>query len=178
MTEVRQQLRNQTLTDLTAESIATVGGRIFPDGTAIADLGALLQIVEAWRDVHVPTYGQPIPGTCDTAVHQFENPNTIETVYQPTTGEVAKVQMITLQNAGVGSIVVDLFITDADGESIDFVNDINISAGELVNLMASGSGYGLPQFSMDANMLIRGRVVTGTPGNCYAKVNHVLTVQG
>lgn len=174
LTEVRQQLRNQTLTDLTAESIATVGGRIFPDGTAIADLGALLQIVEAWRDVHVPTYGAPIPGTGDTAVHQFELPNTIETVYAPASGEVASVQMITVQNAGAGTIVLDLFLTDADGTNIDVLDDLNIGAGQVVNLMTSAS-IGFPQFFADESLTIRGRVVTGTPGDCYAKVNYILT---
>lgn len=174
MTEVRQQLRNQTLTDLTAESIATVGGRIFPDGTAIGDLGALLQIVEAWRDVHVPTYGAPIPGTGDTAVHQFELPNTIETVYAPAAGEVASVQMITVQNAGVGSIVLDLFLTDADGTNIDVLDNLNIGAGSVVNLMTNAS-LAFPQFYADESLQIRGRVVTGAPGDCYAKVNYILT---
>lgn len=177
MSDLRDLLKGQSISSTTPEQLSQVGGPVFLDASAIASLNDLVRILDAWRSVRVPTYGAPIPGTADTAVHQFENPNTIETVYQPSTGEVAQVQMITLQNAGAGAIVVDLFITDADGESIDFVNDININPGELVNLMAAGSGYGLPQFSMDSGMLIRGRVVTGTPGNCYAKANYILTTQ-
>jgi len=177
MTQTRDQLRNQPLSDLEASSISTVGGRIFPDTAAMGDLGALLQIVEAWRDVHAPTYGAPIPGTGDTAVHQFELPNTIETVFAASAGTVASVQMITVQNAGAGSIVLDLFLTDADGTNIDVLDDLNIAAGEVVNLMTNAS-IGFPQFFADESLQIRGRVVTGTPGDCYAKVNYILTVQG
>jgi len=177
VTEIRNQFKSQDLATLSAASINTVGGRIFPDDAAVPDLQALVAILDAWRSVHVPTYGAPIPGTGDTAVHQFELPNTIETVYAPATGEVASVQMITVQNAGVGTIVLDLFLTDADGTNIDVLDNLNIGAGLVVNLMTNAS-LAFPQFYADESLQIRGRVVTGTPGDCYAKVNYILTAQG
>lgn len=62
-TEIRQQLRNQTLDGLLTTTIGTVGGRIFPDDLAVLDLDALNQIVKSWQSTHVPTYGQVLPNT-------------------------------------------------------------------------------------------------------------------
>jgi len=176
MSDLRNLLKGQTIAGTTADNLNTVGGRVYLDGTAAAALNDLVKIVDAWRSVRVPTYGSPIPSTGDTAVHQFELPNTIETVLAPATGEVAFVQMITVQNAGVGSITLDLFLTDADGTNIDVLDDLIIGAGEVVNLMTSAS-LSFPQFYADESLQIRGRVVSGVPGDCYAKVNYILTAQ-
>ena len=62
-TEIRQQLRNQSLEDLITSSIKTVGNRIYPDDMAVIDLLALSQIVDAWRSTHVQTYGNVLPNT-------------------------------------------------------------------------------------------------------------------
>lgn len=62
-TEIRQQLRNQSLEELLPSSINTVGDRIFPDDMAILDMEALQQIVQAWRSTHAVAYGQVIPNT-------------------------------------------------------------------------------------------------------------------
>jgi len=62
-TEIRQQLRNQSLEDLQVSSINTVGDRIFPDDMAILDMEALQQIVQAWRSTHSVNYGQVMPNT-------------------------------------------------------------------------------------------------------------------
>ena len=61
--EIRQQLRNQTLDGLLTTTIGTVGGRIFPDDLAVLDLDALNQIVKSWQSTHVPTYGQVLPNS-------------------------------------------------------------------------------------------------------------------
>jgi len=62
-TEIRQQLRNQTLEALLPASINTVGDRVYPDDMAILDMEALTQIVQAWRATHAVAYGQVIPNT-------------------------------------------------------------------------------------------------------------------
>lgn len=62
-TEIRQQLRNQSLETLQVGSINTVGDRIFPDDMAILDMEALQQIVQAWRSTHSVNYGQVMPNT-------------------------------------------------------------------------------------------------------------------
>jgi len=62
-TEIRQQLRNQTLEDLLITETNTVGDRIFPDDMAVLDMEALQQIVSAWRATHTATFGQVLPNT-------------------------------------------------------------------------------------------------------------------
>ena len=62
-TEIRQQLRNQSLENLLIASINTVGDRIFPDDMAVLDMEALSQIVTAWRSTHAVAYGQVLPNT-------------------------------------------------------------------------------------------------------------------
>jgi len=62
-TEIRQQLRNQTLQDLLTTTIKTVGDRIFPDDMAVLDLEALNQIVNSWRSTHAASYAQVLPNS-------------------------------------------------------------------------------------------------------------------
>ncbi len=62
-TEIRQQLRNQSLENLLITSINTVGDRVFPDDMAVLDMEALCQIVSTWRATHTATFGQVLPNT-------------------------------------------------------------------------------------------------------------------
>lgn len=62
-TEIRQQLRNQSLENLLIPTLNTVGDRIFPDDLAVLDLEALNQIVNSWRSTHAATYGNVLPNT-------------------------------------------------------------------------------------------------------------------
>ena len=62
-TEIRQQLRNQTLENLLITETNVVGDRIFPDDMAVLDMEALQQIVSAWRATHTATFGQVLPNT-------------------------------------------------------------------------------------------------------------------
>lgn len=62
-TEIRQQLRNESLENLLITTLNTVGDRIFPDDLAVLDLEALVQIVNSWRSTHVATYGNVLPNT-------------------------------------------------------------------------------------------------------------------
>ena len=62
-TEIRQQLRNESLENLLITTLNTVGDRIFPDDLAVLDLEALVQIVDSWRSTHVATYGNVLPNT-------------------------------------------------------------------------------------------------------------------
>lgn len=62
-TEIRQQLRNQSLESLLITQTNQVGDRIFPDDLAVLDMEALEQIVSAWRATHTATFGQVLPNT-------------------------------------------------------------------------------------------------------------------
>jgi len=95
MDEIRNQFKSQTLASLVASSIQTVGGRVFPDAPAVTDLEAFKAVVESWRGVHVPTYGQPIPQSGSTV-----NVTGPDTIVLASGNEVKRVHAITLKNAG------------------------------------------------------------------------------
>ena len=101
MDEIRNQFKSQTLASLVASSIQTVGGRVFPDAPAITDLEAFKAVVESWRGVHVPTYGQPIPQSGGTV-----SVTGAETVVSATGNQVKRVQAIVLKNAGDSAPIV------------------------------------------------------------------------
>jgi len=104
MDEIRNQFKNQTLASLVAASIQTVGGRVFPDAPAVTDLEAFKAVVESWRGVHVPTYGQPIPQSGATV--EITGPDTI---ISASGNQVKRVNAITLKNAGdTAPVVVSL----------------------------------------------------------------------
>lgn len=96
MDEIRNQFKSQTLDSLVAGSIQTVGGRVYPDAPATTDLDAFKAVVQSWQGVHVPTYGQPIPGT--NSVTQGMGQGAV--LAADTDNEVYRIDSIFLNNAG------------------------------------------------------------------------------
>lgn len=162
MSEVRTQLRNQPLTDLTASSLNTVGGRVFPDGAAIGDLGALLQIAEAWRSVHAPTYGAPIAGTGALATHAMVGSD-VENVLDISEG-VAKVQALTLTNGGPGPIDWSVFI---GGVALSAIGTLNAPPGGY-------SVFTVPTgLVVDSGTPLQVQVTGGTPTDATVDVSFI-----
>lgn len=163
MTQVREFLRNQTLTDLEPSSIVTVGGRIFPDASAIGDIDALLQIVEAWKDIHVPTYGAPIPKTSNVQSLTAAEANTFEDVIAPTGNTVTSVQFMGLFNADATTpATVDIALTDGSGTAY-IASTLQVDPLTFVN----GFALGAQPLYLDANTSLQFRVVSGP----YASVS-------
>lgn len=163
MSEVRNQLRNQDLNTLAATSLSTVGGRVFPDNAAGPDLRALIEILNSYRAVHAPTYGQPIPKTGDAATLTASEANTWEDVIAPANDEVIMVQFAGLYNADAGSPAqVDVAITDASGAAY-VAASLEVPPQTFVNAFDLGSA---PLF-VDSNVSLQFRVKTGP----YASVS-------
>jgi len=106
-TEIRQQLRNQSLEDLQVSTINTVGDRIFPDDLAILDMEALQQIVSAWRSTHSINYGQVLPNTGVIAEGIADGGGVA-----PGDNEVIDVVGISLANSGGAPVEVSVRIGD------------------------------------------------------------------
>ena len=106
-TEIRQQLRNQSLENLLTSTLNTVGDRIFPDDLAVLDLEALNQIVNSWRSTHVQTYGNVLPNTGVIA-------EGIEDGQGVSVGdnEVLDIVAVSLGNAGGAPINIELRLGD------------------------------------------------------------------
>lgn len=61
--ELRELLKSQSLDDVKPSAFASVGGVVFPDRPAAFDLADFVDVVDSYRAVHVPTYGNAIPNT-------------------------------------------------------------------------------------------------------------------
>jgi len=105
MTELQNQLKNQTLDSLLPSSIKTVGGVVFPDQKADLNLEAFDSVVRHWQSVHVPSYGQPIAGSFASI-----SVDGSETILTPGTNQVARVQMITCENLGGAPITLNIVL--------------------------------------------------------------------
>jgi len=106
-TEIRQQLRNQSLEDLLVSSINTVGDRIYPDDMAILDMEALQQIVQAWRATHAITYGQVMPNTGAIAEGISDGGG-----IAPGNNEVIDIVAISMANSGGAPVEATISIGD------------------------------------------------------------------
>lgn len=106
-TEIRQQLRNQTLGDTITTTINTVGARIFPDDLAVLDLNALNQIVKSWQSTHVQTYGNVLPNTGAISEGIADGGGV-----GPNDNEVLDIVAISMANGGGAPVTVDIRIGD------------------------------------------------------------------
>lgn len=106
-TEIRQQLRNQSLSDLLSSTIRTVGGRVFPDDLARIDLDALNQIVDSWRSTHVQTYGNVLPNSGAFELGVVDGGG-----IAPENNEVLEIVAISASNTGLGPIDYTVSIGD------------------------------------------------------------------
>lgn len=106
-TEIRQQLRNQTLEDLLISSINTVGDRIYPDDMAVLDMEALTQIVDSWRSTHAITYGQVLPNTGVIAEGISDGGG-----LEPLDNQVIDIIAISLANSGGAPVEVTVSLGD------------------------------------------------------------------
>ena len=69
--ELRNQLKSQTLGEVSPDAFKQVGSSVYPDSPSIQDLAAFREIVHSFQSVHLPTLGSPIPKTSfykDTSV--------------------------------------------------------------------------------------------------------------
>jgi len=64
--ELRELLKSQSLDEVKPSAFASVGGVVFPDRPAAFDLADFVDVVDSYRAVHVPTYGNAIPNTTTT----------------------------------------------------------------------------------------------------------------
>ena len=106
MSEIRNQLKSQSLAAVVPSSFNTVGGRVFPDDTSIQDQLDLEQIVKAWSSVHAPTYGNPIGQSSADFTAAGQGGEAEVDVVTATKSEVYRIQGIALANGGGGAPIV------------------------------------------------------------------------
>lgn len=127
MSELQNQLKNQSLDELLSSSLKEVAGVVFPDERADMDLTTFSSIVKHWRGVHVPAYGQSIPGSF--AVVTVDGS---ETILSPSTNQVARIQTLTLTNAGGAAPIA---IQIKTGTAIILIADIGPAETQVMALI-------------------------------------------
>lgn len=149
MSEVGNQFKSQTLSQLLTSSIKTVGGRVFPDLNASNDLSSLVTVVDAWRSTHAQAYGNAIP---DTGVAFTANPTDLgvpETIVEPSNNEVVLLNALSIENAGSSNLEYKVLLGDtvvikdtiAGGTEQPYpaeVKGLMLSKGQSLSVMATG----------------------------------------
>lgn len=158
-TEIRQQLRNQTLEDLLISSINTVGDRIYPDDMAVLDMEALTQIVDSWRSTHAITYGQVLPNTGVIAEGISDGGG-----LEPLDNQVIDIIAISLANSGGAPVEVTVSLGDLPIAQGVAVPPTGLPSGELVN-----SGLQFP-LTLSRPLAIKFTVTNGTSSDFSAKI--------
>jgi hypothetical protein len=101
--ELLNQLKSQDLATVNPTAFKQVGDPVFPDLNALGSLQAFGHIVEAFRHVHLPAYGGPIPRSSKVA--SIANDGSLLAM---TGSAVAMVQAIQLVNASTDPVEVHI----------------------------------------------------------------------
>ena len=155
-TEIRQQLRNQSLEDLQTSTINTVGDRIFPDDLAVIDMEALNQIVRTWRSTHSINYGQVLPNTGAIAEGIADGGGV-------SVGDNEVLELVGISCANAGGVPIGISIRLGDCVLINTIVD------PTNGLSTSDLGSLLPM-SLSKGLSLKFVVTSGTAGDFSAKV--------
>ena len=165
MGTIRDQLQNLTGSALEATQLSTAGGRVYVSSNAKAAQTDLSDVVRFWRGVHVPAYGQPIPGTATTNTGTGDTP-----ILATATNETAYINGLSLTNNNA--------TTPADVSlSIDGVIIAVINVAPSSNAVAVGL-TGMAPFSLVEPQVLSQTVSGVAAGDVAFNVAYALTVQG
>lgn len=165
MGSIRDQLQNLTGSALEATQLATAGGRVYVSANAKKAQTDLLDVVEFWRSVHVPAYGQPIPGTATTNTGTGDSP-----ILATSTNQTAYVNGLSLTNNNA-TTPADVSLT-IDGVLVAVVNVPPSSSAIAVGLT------GMAPFSLVEPQVLSQTVSGVAAGDVAFNVAYALTVQG
>jgi len=165
MSELQNQLKNQSLDELLSSSLKEVAGVVFPDERADMDLTTFSSIVKHWRGVHVPAYGQSIAGSFTIVTVDGS-----ETILSPETNQVARVQTLTLTNAGGAAPIA---IQIKTGTALLIAADVG--PGETLTLATTTAGL-FPIF-IDKNIPLAVSVTGGAATDLTTECVYSLTSQ-
>jgi len=163
MSDIRNQLKSQSLDQVLPNAFKQVGGVVFPDASATINLNDLFQIVNSYRAVHAPSYGQSIPNTGLTA-EGIEDGGGLE----PSDNEAFKILAIQASNGGGAPVEFTLTI-----------GDVLITAGAIPPAGSVGANE-LPAIfpiTIVKGNPIKFTVTSGTSSDFSAKIAYHKTLQ-
>ena len=165
MSEIRNQLKSQSLGAVAPSSLLQVGGQIFPDDAAVGNMLDFQQIVQAFQAVHQPSFGSPIAGS--NAVAEGTGQGTM--LQAQSDNEVYRIDTIFLNNTGAAPITAVIRLGTAP------INSTMDSMNNQV-LQPSGNALIMGPFFMDSITSLGAVVTDGTEGDLewfvkYSKVS-------
>ena len=122
--QLRNQLKNQSLDVVSPTAFKQVGGVVFPDDLAKRNLEDFNKIVNNFQAVHLPSYGHEIPNTnaySETSISSA----TITKVLTPSENETIVVKALELTSAEAGTSVV--FRIEHDSNSLVISTDLELT---------------------------------------------------
>jgi len=108
--EIANQFSSQSLGELKAISIKTVGSRVFPDPLSVGGMNSLIAIVDAYRSTHAPINGNVIPDTSESVTGPPSGANVDIVSNASSTNTVSQVQAVSFENTGSGAISLELVL--------------------------------------------------------------------
>jgi len=160
MDELRNQLKNQDLNTVSPASFLAVGGPVFPDNAATANLDAFKDIVEAYRAVHTPSMGSPIALSGNTATKTGEG-----SILAPSTSQVCLISALQCENLGAAPIEFSITIGGI------------VASTQALAPAQPPLGVALTSKFVDKNTPLGVTVISGTAGDLISSVAYVLTSQ-
>jgi len=98
--DLRNQLKSQTLDEVNPSAFKQVGGVVFPDATAARNLNDFMEIVNAYKAVHLPTNGTlPIPRSTTVEQVTLTDSKQDVTLLTAANDEVLEIISISARNA-------------------------------------------------------------------------------
>jgi len=165
VSEIRNQLKSQSLGVVAPSSLLQVGGQIFPDDAAVGNMLDFQQIVQAFQAVHQPSFGSPIAGS--NAVAEGTGQGTM--LQASNDNEVYRIDSIFLNNTGGAPITAVVRLATAPINTM--MNSMNNQViGPTENALIMGP------FFMDSITSLGAVVTDGTAADLewfvkYSKVS-------
>lgn len=155
--ELLNQLKSQSLEVVSPAAFLQVGNPVFPDQGALPSLDAFGHIVEAFRHVHLPSYGQPIPRTSS-----ISSVNSDGDLLTASNNEVKRVLAIDITNSGADPAQCELRLNGVMVATI------------AADPSATNAVQGLPPLWVDSTSPL---TITGSSSSLTVKCAAVLVAQ-
>ena len=165
MSEIRNQLKSQSIDSLLPTSIEAVGGRIFPDETSLQGQLDFSQVIRLWQSVHSPSFGSAIGQTGAT-----NSVSGAETLLSVSKSQVAEVQTMEFTNAGGAAPITITLKLGGVACSLDSGLPIVVGPGASIAISTM-------KLRVDANLPLTVVIDSGTGSDLTSKVAYILTSQ-
>ena len=167
MSEIREPLITTTITDLTAQTLASSVGRVYLSKPMMANQEDAVRIRDAWQSVHLPTAGCSIPNT--TRIVTKAGDGGPQTILVPTVNKTYAILAVDLVNNGANPMTVSLGYYD--GTTFVTLNVITVAG------TATGSFTTRNAYTFDSSVYPAFIVTSGTAGDAAVSMAYSELVQ-